>query len=97
MTEEQPNEIRERVVAVPHLFWWRGMKRMTQEELAQKAGVSRATITRAEAGDRVSVQTLARLAEALGISVPRLSSEGDITMTKDEFESFGRKRERGEG
>lgn len=44
---------------------------MTQEELAEKSGVSRATISKLEQGELPStkVDTLVRLAEALGRTV----------------------------
>lgn len=46
-------------------------KRMTQEELANKSGVSRATISALENGTAraTSTKTLLKLAEALGTTV----------------------------
>ena len=51
--------------------WFRLKKGMTQEELAEKAKISRATLSGLESG-RVTVtttKTLARIAEALGESI----------------------------
>ena len=44
---------------------------MTQEELAQKAGISRTTLSCLESGaaEVASTKTLSRLAEALNVSV----------------------------
>lgn len=41
----------------------------SQEELAERAGVSRPTIARIERGDDVSTATLVKVAVALGLSV----------------------------
>lgn len=41
----------------------------TQEELAERAGVSRPTVARIERGDDVNTATLTRVAAALGLSV----------------------------
>ncbi len=57
---------------VPRLAEWRDRKLMTQEELAQAAGVSRVTVNRAERGERVSYETVRGLASALGVSTDDL-------------------------
>lgn len=48
---------------------------LTQEELALKAGVSRATVARIEAGHHTSTAKLSEIAEALGMSLSLQSSE----------------------
>lgn len=52
----------------------RERKRMSQAELSQLSGVSRATIIRIESTDNVVIntQTLERLAKALNVSVKTL-------------------------
>lgn len=62
-----------RGVALPYLKAWRLRKLMAQTELADRAGVARATVTRAERGDEVvSFANVRKLAEALGISPDEL-------------------------
>lgn len=48
--------------------------KMTQEELAEKSGVSRGTISALESGmaRTTTTKTLARLAYALGVSVDKI-------------------------
>jgi len=41
--------------------------RMNQEELAQKAGISRSTIYAAEQGESIALETLVKIADALGV------------------------------
>ena len=48
----------------------------TQEELAERAGVTARTVANAEAGRPVSFRTLRALAENLGVPVPRLCRLG---------------------
>ncbi|MBQ1292716.1 MAG: helix-turn-helix transcriptional regulator [Clostridiales bacterium] len=52
----------------------REKKRMSQAELSQLSGVSRATIIRIESADNVVIntQTLERLAKALNVSIKTL-------------------------
>lgn len=52
----------------------RERKRMSQAELSQLSGVSRATIIRIESADNVVIntQTLERLAKALNVSIKTL-------------------------
>lgn len=52
----------------------REKKRMSQAELAEMSGVSRATIIRVESADNVVIntKTLEKLASALGVSVRTL-------------------------
>jgi len=53
---------------------WRQKKGLTQNQLAEKAGLTIATIGRIEAGIRqgTNITTLQRIAEALGISLDKL-------------------------
>jgi len=53
--------------------------RLTQESLATKAGLSRPTIARLEAGETPSLPTLEKLAKALGKTVGELLSGEDDT------------------
>lgn len=51
--------------------------KMTQEELAKKSGVSRATIWALETGNErvTTTKTLAKLAQALGVDVEQIFFE----------------------
>ena len=52
---------------------WRLAKVMTQEELAQRSGVTEATISRIESGQREArISTVRKLAGALGITPQEL-------------------------
>lgn len=42
---------------------------LTQTELAERAGVSRPTVARVEAGEDVSTATLEKVAAALGLAI----------------------------
>lgn len=56
----------------------RGIKGITQEELADLAGINRTTIAKYETGrTKPSAQNVARMAEALGVSVDAIVSGGD--------------------
>jgi transcriptional regulator with XRE-family HTH domain len=55
---------------------------MTQEELAQKAGVSRTVVQRAEAGLSIQFDNLLRIARALGVE------PSDLCLTEDEHQAF---------
>jgi transcriptional regulator with XRE-family HTH domain len=58
---------------LPHLKAWRMHKLMAQNELAERSGLARATIARAEKGDEVvGFANIRKLAEALGISADEL-------------------------
>lgn len=54
--------------------------KMTQDELSEKSGVSRATISALENGSEraTSTQTLLRIAKALGTSVENIFFTGDV-------------------
>ena len=67
-------------ITVPYLRSWRADKGLTQIELAERAGVGRGTIMRAENGKAINVRTLAQLAKALGITVHELRHTNPETM-----------------
>jgi len=52
----------------------RQQKALSQEDLAEKAGVSRATVLNMERGRAVHPSTLRRLAKALGVTPPALTT-----------------------
>ncbi len=55
------------VVSLPRLRAAREARLITQEELAQKAGVSRFTVARTERGEPARYSTVRKLAEALEV------------------------------
>jgi transcriptional regulator with XRE-family HTH domain len=57
---------------LPRLRWYRERQALSQEELAQAAGVSRVTITRLEGGEDAFPQTARKIAAALGVSPAEL-------------------------
>jgi DNA-binding XRE family transcriptional regulator len=60
----------------PHLRAWREARALTQTELAERAGVTRPTITRGETGQHVIRWTNVRkIAEALSITPRQLLEE----------------------
>ena len=62
-----------RGLPLPHLKVWRMRKLLGQAELAEKSGLAKSTIARAERGDEVvSFANIRKLAEALGISTDDL-------------------------
>jgi transcriptional regulator with XRE-family HTH domain len=67
-----------RGLPLPHLKAWRIKKLIGQSELADRAGLARGTVTRAELGNQVvSFANIRRLAEVLGISPDELLSDPD--------------------
>lgn len=54
----------------------RKSKKMTQQELAQLSGISRATISKLENGEEIEVKisTLEAISNALGVTWPELVS-----------------------
>jgi transcriptional regulator with XRE-family HTH domain len=56
------------MVSLPQLRAWRLYRGLMQEELAEKAGVTPATISRIENGAPARLGTVAKLAAALGIT-----------------------------
>jgi transcriptional regulator with XRE-family HTH domain len=60
---------------LPHLKAWRMNKLMAQNELAERSGLAKSTLARAERGDEVvNFANIRKLAEALGISAEELLS-----------------------
>ena len=51
----------------PRLRYWRERRFLTQEQLAERAGVTSATISRLEQGQSARLTTLVKLAKALEI------------------------------
>lgn len=54
-------------VPLPGLLHHRTMAALTQEQLADRAGVERLTVSRLERGKRASMTTVRKLADALGV------------------------------
>jgi transcriptional regulator with XRE-family HTH domain len=54
---------------------WREKRALTQEELGQKAGVTRGTVNRIEQGADAFPTTVRKLAAALGIDPAELRDE----------------------
>lgn len=54
------------MVKLPRLKGARERKGLTQQELAERAGVSRPTVTRLEAGMQANPPTARKIAQALG-------------------------------
>jgi transcriptional regulator with XRE-family HTH domain len=65
----------ERGIPVPYLRAWRLRATLKQEELADRADVSRPTIQRGERGETLSIDNIRKLAKALGITVEQLRFE----------------------
>jgi transcriptional regulator with XRE-family HTH domain len=49
------------------LATWRRLRRLTAEQVADRAGISRHTVLRLEHGDGATTENLLRIARALGI------------------------------
>lgn len=49
------------------LATWRRLRRLTAEQVADRAGISRHTVLRLEHGDGATLENLLRVARALGI------------------------------
>ncbi len=60
---------------VPSLRYWRLQRALHQEELAERAHVSMATLWRLETGRPATIETIRRLAEALGVGPGDLMRE----------------------
>ncbi|WP_408647199.1 helix-turn-helix domain-containing protein [Tessaracoccus coleopterorum] len=62
----------------------RKLRGWSQTQLAEAAGVSRPTVARIEAGQRVSLSTLTRVAAAVGLEVQIFvqQAEGDHSPTR---------------
>jgi DNA-binding XRE family transcriptional regulator len=61
----------------PSLQAWRIKVGLTQLELAERAGVRRATITRIETGGPARIKTVRALATAMGCSIDDLRHQPD--------------------
>ncbi len=61
-----------RDITLPYLRFWREKYFLTQTELGKKAGVAYATISRIENGAGAKMNTIAKLATALGITREQL-------------------------
>lgn len=59
-------------IAVPGLRVLRRRAALKQTELAQRAGIGRSTVIRAEAGENVSLDNARSLATALGVTIEDL-------------------------
>jgi transcriptional regulator with XRE-family HTH domain len=64
--------IGEERVKLPRLRALRESKLLNQEELAEKAGISRGTILRLEAGYDARLPTVRKIAETLGVDPKEL-------------------------
>jgi len=62
---------------VPQLRRIRDTRALTQEELAERAGVSRTTIMRAERGLGIRQSSVRKLARALGVTPATLQRPDD--------------------
>ena len=68
MTDEQKQQVRERISG--RVSTLRKLKGMTQEQLAQAAGLQRTHVNRIEAGKyAVTLEVIQAIAEALGMTV----------------------------
>ena len=68
MTDEQKQQVRERIGG--RVSTLRKLKGMTQEQLAQAAGLQRTHVNRIEAGKyAVTLEVIQAIAEALGMTV----------------------------
>lgn len=56
----------------------------TQAELANRAGVTQATVVRAEAGKPIRISTVRKLADALGIAPSELVAKGAEQEDRDD-------------
>lgn len=62
----------ERGLHAPRLEEWRNRRALTQQELAEMAGVARSTIVRGETGEKIAAASVRKLAAALKVSVEDL-------------------------
>ena len=82
MTDEQKQQVRERIGG--RVATLRKLKGMTQEQLAQAAGLQRTHVNRIEAGKYdVTICVLQAIAEALGMTVDMIDPAlQDLTRLK---------------
>jgi transcriptional regulator with XRE-family HTH domain len=69
---------KERRVQIPKLRYWRERRALTQEELAEKAGISARSVAGYEAGAGVRPGNVRKLAEALDVNVSALMMDPEI-------------------
>jgi len=62
-------------VRLPSLRYWRVQRAWHQEVLAKQAGVSMATLWRIETGRPATLDTVRKLAEALGVTPAQLQAQ----------------------
>jgi DNA-binding Xre family transcriptional regulator len=55
------------LVRIPALLYWRLERGLTQQELADRSSVGRASIARLENGSEARISTVAKLAKALAV------------------------------
>jgi len=74
-----PATIRRRVaptlVGAPSLLYWRMERGLIQKVLAERAGVDRATVARLEQGGQARLDTISKIAAALGVSPGELQRQ----------------------
>jgi transcriptional regulator with XRE-family HTH domain len=57
-----------------HLATWRRLRRLTAAQVADRAGLSRHTVMRLENGEGASLESVLRIARALGVLDPLVES-----------------------
>ena len=68
MTDQEKQKVRDRIGL--RIYTLRKMKELTQEQLADRAGIQRTHLGRIEAGKyAVTLETIQAIAEALGMTV----------------------------
>jgi len=68
MTDQEKQKVRDRIGL--RIYALRKMKKLTQEQLADRAGIQRTHLGRIEAGKyAVTLETIQAIAEALGMTV----------------------------
>src|SRR3977135_4348145 len=56
------------LASTPALLYWRMQRGLIQQQLAEQAGVHRATVARLEAGGQARMDSVGKLAAALGVT-----------------------------
>lgn len=64
-----------KTVAARNVSAWRKKHRITQADLASRCGMRQQSICRFERGRNVRIDTLERIATAIGIDLPSLMTE----------------------
>jgi len=65
-------------VLLPSLRYWRAQRALHQQELAEQANVSMATLWRIETGRPATLDTTRKLAAALGITPAQLQAQPPV-------------------